>query len=168
MANISLSDSRKETAQGLNIPSRHAIRKRFDALPFSVQQQPLHVERPVLASFRPPHRSQEFPQEFFQAISASLQGLFIHASQCLPIRLEVQHILNVVVLGTGRTGNLRTIGSLSPEFDNLVCRHRSNERCEVPRRLLFETRSQGMDLLSGRIEVNFERRAWHSFDPELE
>jgi hypothetical protein len=50
----------------------------------------------------------------------------------------------------------------------LVCWHRSNERREVPRRLLFETRSQGMDLLSGRIEVDFERRAWNRFDPELE
>ena len=25
-----------------------------------------------------------------------------------------------------------------------------------------------MDLLSGRIKVNFERRTWHTFDPKLE
>jgi hypothetical protein len=50
----------------------------------------------------------------------------------------------------------------------LAFRHRSNERCEVSRSLLFETRSERMDLLLGRIEVKFERCIRHRFDLKFE
>ena len=47
---------------------------------FSVQQQPLNIQRPMLATLRPAETRQHFRGKFFQAAGARLQLFFSHAS----------------------------------------------------------------------------------------